>query len=50
MQRSVFLRLAGWLGLGLATALAALAFLQPWHTLASPAAIDLLATTTGDFT
>ncbi|GIW12225.1 MAG: hypothetical protein KatS3mg061_3282 [Dehalococcoidia bacterium] len=34
----------------MATALVALAFLQPWHTLASPAAIGLLATTTGDFT
>ncbi|MDW8253769.1 MAG: hypothetical protein RMM58_07825 [Chloroflexota bacterium] len=42
--------LLSWIVLALASALAGIAFLQPWSALASPSGITLLATATSDFT
>jgi hypothetical protein len=39
-----------WVVVGIAAAIAGLAFLQPWNALAAPSGITLLATTTSDFT
>jgi hypothetical protein len=42
--------LLSWVVVGIAAAIAGIAFLQPWNALASPSGITLLATTTSDFT